>query len=102
MLLTGLDSICHQAVAEREEKMEKQVQLKTATLNGKSIGYNSETEFLVQVGRYQKGSYRTRYRFVGDLGQAVRYFNCINIGYGYKKRLVSWSMNKPVLARVAS
>ncbi len=74
------------------------VTLHTATLDGKQIGYSSETEFLVQVGK-GKGAYKTRYRFVGNIGQAVNYYRCINIGNGYKKRLVSWSMNKPILAR---
>lgn len=70
-------------------------------LNGKKIAYTSETVFEVQIGR-NKGTYRTRYSIKGSLSQAVWYFNCINIGYGYKKRLVSWSLNKPVLARAFS
>jgi len=79
-----------------------QTNLKTATLNGKHIAYSSATEFLVQVGRYSKGSYRTRYSFRGDLAQAVFYFNCINVGNGYKKRLLMPSSQKPVICRQAS
>jgi hypothetical protein len=73
--------------------------LKTATLDGKTIGYGTGTEFLVQVGK-GKGAYQTRYKFKGDLGQAVFYYRCINIGNGYKKRLLmpSCAIN-PVLAR---
>lgn len=71
-------------------------------LNGKKIAYSDNTEFLVQVGKGSKGSYRTRYRFVGNLGQAVLYYNGININGGYKKRLFAPSFNKPVLARAAS
>lgn len=74
------------------------VKLLQNELDGRRIAYSSETEFLVQVGK-GKGSYKTRYRIVGNLPQAVRMFNCINIGNGYKKRLVSWGMNKPLLAR---
>lgn len=77
--------------------------LKTAILNGESIAYSDETEFLVQVGRYAKGVYRTRYSFKGNLGQAVHYFNAINIGNGYKKRLYMPSCSKnPVLAKQSS
>ena len=75
---------------------------KTATINDKRIAYTDETEFLVQVGRYEKGGYRTRYRFTGNLEQAVFHYRCINIGNGYKKRLLMPSANKPVLARAAS
>ncbi|NBT36018.1 MAG: hypothetical protein EBT03_10870 [Betaproteobacteria bacterium] len=78
------------------------IQLKDATLNDKRIAYTSQTTFLVQVGRGPKGSYKTSYKFQGDLSQAVFYFNCINIGNGYKKRLIASGLNKPVLARQAS
>jgi len=45
---------------------------------------------------------KTKYRFVGNLVSAVLYFNGINIGNGYKKRLMMPSAKKPVLARVFS
>jgi hypothetical protein len=75
------------------------IKLFTSELNGKKIAYSSETEFLVQVGRYSKGSYHTKYSFKGNLAQAVMYYNGINIGYGYKKRLLMPSSKKPILAR---
>ncbi len=71
-------------------------------LDGKQIAYHSDTQFQVQIGRYSKGSYKTRYTFTGDLAKAVFHYNCINIGNGYKKRLVAWSLNKPILAKSAS
>lgn len=71
-------------------------------LDGKKVAYHSETEFLVQIGRYRKGSYSTMYVIVGDLAMAVRYYNGINIGNGYKKRLIAPSFNKPLLARAES
>ena len=74
------------------------ITLHTSELNGKKIAYSSETEFLVQVGK-GKGTYKTRYSFKGNIAQAVFYFNSINIGNGYKKRLFSPSMNKPTLAK---
>jgi hypothetical protein len=77
------------------------ITLHTSELNGKKIAYSSETEFLVQVGK-GKGTYKTRYSFKGNIAQAVFYFNSINIGNGYKKRLFSPSMNKPTLAKCFS
>jgi hypothetical protein len=73
-------------------------------LNGKKIAYSSETVFLIQIGRYYKGSYKTRYTIKGSLPQAVRYYNGINIGRGYKKRLVmpSSPRNRGILARAFS
>lgn len=74
---------------------------KVNELNGVKIAYSEETEFIVQVG-YGKGTYKTKYRFVGDLVRAVLHFNSINVGRGYKKRLLMPSSKKPVLARVFS
>ena len=74
----------------------------TLLLDGLRVAYSSETEFLVQVGRGPRGSYTTRYRFVGNLPQAVLHYRAINIGRGYKKRLLAPSMNKPLLARATS
>jgi hypothetical protein len=73
-------------------------------LDGKKIAYSSETIFLVQVGKGPKGSYKTRYTVKGSLGQAAFLYVGINIGNGYKKRLVmpSSSRNRGVLARQAS
>lgn len=77
------------------------VEIKHVTLDGKRLAYASTTTFLVQVGRY-RGAYKTRYSFTGDLHQAVFYYRAINIGRGYKKRLISPEMSKPVLARAFS
>ena len=70
----------------------------TATLDNKRIAYTDETEFLVQVGK-GRGSYSTRYRFTGDLAQAAFYYRGVNVGNGYKKRLIAPSFNKPTLAK---
>ena len=79
------------------------MELKTSVLNGKRIAYSTDTDFLVQVGKGSKGAYQTRYSFRGNLAQAVLYYNCINIGNGYKKRLYMPSCSKnPVLARLFS
>ena len=72
--------------------------MKTATLDGKRIAYTDTTEFLVQIGR-GKSKYTTRYAFKGEIGRAVMYYNAINIGRGYKKRLIMPNAMRPVLAR---
>ena len=79
--------------------------LLTATLDGKMIAYSSETEFVVQVSKSKnsKSGYETRYTIKGNLAQAVMYYSGINVGYGYRKRLLMPSCSKnPVLARQAS
>jgi hypothetical protein len=78
------------------------IKLLNGLLDGKRIGYHSGTVFLVQVGKGSKGSYKTKYRLVGSLSQAVFYYNAINIGNGWKKRLIVPSFNKPLLARQSS
>jgi len=77
------------------------MQTKIATLDGKRIAYADTTRFEVQIGR-NKSAYRTKYAFTGDLAQAVAYLNAINIGNGYKKRLLMVGARKPVLARAFS
>ena len=74
------------------------IKVLTVELDGKKLAYTNMTEFLVQIGK-GNGAYRTKWRFVGDLHQAVMYYRGLNIGNGYKKRLVMPSANKPVLAR---
>ena len=77
------------------------IEFKHNELDGQRIAYHDQTHFLVQIGR-GKGGYKTQYRIVGSLSQAVWYYNCVNIGNGYKKRLYVPAFNKPVLARAAS
>ena len=73
-----------------------------AELDGKKIAYHSATEFLVQVA-YKKNKYQTERRIVGNLAQAVLWYKGINIGKGYRKRLVMPSCTlRPVLARAIS
>jgi hypothetical protein len=75
--------------------------MKTATLDGKRIAYTDDTEFLVQIGR-GRSAYETKYQFKGEIGRAVFYYNAINIGRGYKKRLIMPDAIRPVLARELS
>jgi hypothetical protein len=74
------------------------IELRWATLvDGRKIAYCSHTSFMVQVGR-GKGGYATKYTIQGDLEQALFYYDGINIGNGYKKRLLMpSSKNNPVL-----
>lgn len=70
----------------------------TDGLNGQSITYTPETNFLIQVGRGTRGEYKTRYCITGDLCRAVFYYEGINIGNRFKKRLVAPSLDKkPIL-----
>jgi hypothetical protein len=68
------------------------------TINNKTFQCNDETHFCIQVGK-GKSAYKDRYLFVGDLNKALFYYRCINIGYGYKKRLM---IDKKVVSRAFS
>lgn len=72
--------------------------MRYATIDGRKIVYDHGTDFIVQSG-YGKGSYETRYHTRGNLHQAVRMYKALNVGNGYKKRLIAPVLNKPVLAR---
>lgn len=79
------------------------VHLITSELDGRMIAYCTETEFIIQVGKGPKGSYRNRMSFKGNLPKAVLWYNSLNIGNGYKKRLLMPSAAKnPVLVRHTS
>lgn len=77
----------------------KPVILHHAIIDGKRIAYSNMTEFLVQVGQ-GKGSYKTKYTIAGNFEQAFLLYRGINIGTGYKKRLIAPQLNKPLLARM--
>jgi hypothetical protein len=78
-------------------------------LDGKRIALMGHEKFLVQVGKGPKGSYKTRYSFDTGGGnaegaflclkEALFYYRAINVGYGYKKRLVCNEFTKRVLAK---
>ena len=68
----------------------------SALIDGKTIQYSSDTVFYVQTGRNKKSRYTTKYKIVGNINQAAFWYIGINIGNGYKKRLV---MDNKVLIR---
>lgn len=79
------------------------MRLLTGTLDDRHIGYSEHTEFYVQLGFGKGGRWMNKYTFRGNLGQAVLYYNALNIGRGYKKRLFMPSCEKePVLALARS
>lgn len=65
------------------------------------VAYTDKNWFYVQVGR-GKGRYQNHHRIEGDLPRAVMLYNMLNIGLGYKKRLVCNDFNKPVIAKHVS
>ncbi len=74
---------------------------KIITVGREQISYDENTKFYVQTGRYTKGTYSNRFTILGDAGKALFYYECINIGRGYKKRLVLVGRKQPLI-RAAS
>ena len=74
-----------------------------AIINGKRFAFTEDTSFKVQLGRGAKGAYKTYYTFKGPaLSTAIRYYQCMNIGNGYKKRLIIDGDRHTLLARETS
>jgi hypothetical protein len=74
----------------------------TFELDGKAIAMHRDSTIEVQCGK-GKGSYKTKASFKAvEFGRAVMHYNMINIGNGYKKRLICKTLNKPTLARSVS
>jgi hypothetical protein len=61
--------------------------LSSITINNKSYQVTSATKYQVQVGK-DKSHYENVYVFIGQPWQACGYYRGINIGKGYKKRLL--------------
>lgn len=59
----------------------------TININNVEYEVNEKTKYQVQVGRYDS-RYENVYVFYGNHTQAWLYFQSINIGNGYKKRLL--------------
>jgi len=74
----------------------------TYELDGKLISVHPDSVFRVQIGKGSKGSYRTHFTIHGNLPRAVALYRAINIGRGYKKRLLYVQSHNPVLARAFS
>lgn len=58
----------------------------TVTIDDKTYTYGLHDTWDIEVGRY-RGAYRLQYRMT-TVVDGVKYYRCINIGNGYKKRLV--------------
>lgn len=70
------------------------------TINGERITYrDGETRFLVEIGR-GKGSYNLRFSTFSPM-MAVKYYDAINIGNGYKKRLRRDDTSKTILRQLS-
>ena len=68
---------------------------------------NENTVYLIQVGHGPKGAFKTRYCVPGHAGQASLLYRGINIGRGYKKRMVKQVLTddgwvREVLAKATS
>ena len=78
------------------------VEIKTIQLNDRMLTYPSSAFFRVQVGR-GGGGYSTKYSFMGNPSRAMLYYNAINVGNMYKKRLVmDFNGRKEVLVKDSS
>lgn len=60
--------------------------MKTVNIDGKDFVYNAGDVWKVEVGKGEKGGYHSRYT-LDTPHSAMFYFNGINIGRGFKKRL---------------
>ncbi len=70
----------------------------TINIYGKDYTYSGSDTWIVQVGK-GKGSYQDRYSLKTPY-EAMYYYNAINIGRGYKKRLIlCQASNKIKIAR---
>ena len=74
------------------------MEIKTVTIDNRKLAYTSETLFLVQVGK-NRGAYRTMWSFKGDPFEAAKYYRGLNVGLGYKKRLLMPHAKNPTLAK---
>ncbi len=71
-------------------------------LNGKEVVFSEHSIIEVQMGK-NTSNYKTHYEFQAkDFHLAIFYYNALNIGNGYKARLICKTLNRPVLAKKVS
>ena len=70
--------------------------LKHFTFKNKKFYYGDSTEYKIQCGKDLKSSYKTKYTIVGDLSQAIFFFDTLTLDSVYKKRLL---IDKKILFR---
>lgn len=72
-------------------------------IDGKDYAFEDGDLWCVEVGRHARGAYKPRYA-VETPQQGTFYYRCINIGNGYKKRLVLERANgqRTIIAKSAS
>ena len=72
-------------------------------IDGKDYLYEAGDLWCVEVGRHARGAYKPRYT-VETPQQGTFYYRAINIGLGYKKRLVLERVNgqRIIIAKSAS
>ena len=76
--------------------------MNTVNIDGKDYTWSEGDRWKVEVGKGEKGKYHSRYT-LDTPHMAMRYFNAINIGRGFKKRLTLEQGGRKVrIARVAS
>lgn len=76
--------------------------LKISRLDGRTVTYTAETVFEVQTRNPRTKRWTPRYTVTGNLCEAVMYYNGINIGKGFAKRLKSKTLKPQVLAKAES
>jgi hypothetical protein len=74
---------------------------KIGTYEGREILYDDNTQFLVQVAKGKKASYRTLHTVVGDFDEALHLYATIDLAVGTKKRLLMPTSHVPVIAKAA-
>lgn len=71
-------------------------------LDGNPVIFHHTAIIEIQTGK-GKGRYKTKYQFnAAEFGRAIFQYNCINIGNGFKKRLLCRTLNNQILARTIS
>lgn len=74
----------------------------TGILWGKHFCWSVLSKFAVEIGRGSKGAYKTRL-LTNSAIHGVGYYQSVNIGLGYKKRLVQIDgTQRKILARCRS
>ena len=78
---------------------ENYIRIRTGIIDGRSISYTDQTEFLIQTRKKNshKG-YVTKYNIKGSHLNACFYYMGINVSHEYRKRIYVPSFNKPILA----
>lgn len=79
--------------------MENEKEFYEYELDGKKVSFHKDNIIEVHTGKISSHRYSKKWQFTPkEFSKAMIHYNGLNIGNGFKKRLICYQLQKPLLA----